>query len=97
MRVLIHITSRHRTLEDLLRYRDEIYQQWQQNQRDYAARYGNSLATYAAALNDDFNGEGEEFAHLMSLLQHLDEELKRRWKETTTESKTQLCPGSNVS
>ena len=64
--------------EDLERRRHEVYQQWQQNQRDYTTRYGDSPANYGSSISDDYNGDGQEFTRLHSLLQEIDAELDRR-------------------
>ena len=75
-----------RTIEELLQDRDEIRRQWEQNQRDYMARYGNSPANYAASINDDY-GDGEEFTRLTLLLHNISAELRQRQSTIDTNLK----------
>lgn len=72
--------------KELKEYRTTIQQQLKENQKRYDTRYSESNSDYAASINDDYNGEGEEFTQLTLLLGQIDCEINRRESDGSAHS-----------
>jgi hypothetical protein len=61
------------TLEKLSNYRKRIKNQLKENEESYNQRFHNFPGDYGTSLNDDYNGDGEEYSKLSNLLMKINE------------------------
>lgn len=66
------------TIDELEEYRRRVNGQWEENRMRYDRRYSDSYSDYATSINDDYNGEGEEFTQLTLLLTEINREIQKR-------------------
>ena len=71
-------------IDELEDYLLMIQGQREKNQERFDKRYSDRKSDYAASINDDYNGEGEEFSELTSLLAKIEREIRKRKSRSST-------------
>jgi hypothetical protein len=66
------------TMKELFNYQEQITRELKENEDRYNQRYPNSTSEYGTRINDDYNGEGDEYSRLTLLLFKIKEEIDRR-------------------
>ena len=65
------------TMKELFNYQEQITRELKENEDRYNHRYPNSTSEYGTSINDDYNGEGDEYLRLTLLLLKIKEEIDR--------------------
>ena len=65
------------TMKELFNYQEQITRELKENEDRYNQRYPNSTSEYGTSINDDYNGEGDEYLRLTLLLLKIKEEIDR--------------------
>jgi hypothetical protein len=65
-------------MKELFNYQEQITRELKENKDRYNQRYPNSTSEYGTRINDDYNGEGDEYSRLTLLLFKIKEEIDRR-------------------
>jgi hypothetical protein len=74
------------TKEELEDYRQITLGELRENEEIYRQRFPNFPSDYGGSIDDDYNGEADEYLRLNNLLLKIDEEIGRRRKEYTVDS-----------
>ena len=72
------------SLEELLEMRARLREQLTENTRAYESRYGSADSGYGASIQDDYNGDGDDYAEFVKALNELEEHLRQRRRQGTT-------------
>lgn len=68
------------SLSELEAYRTKVLDGLKDNEQAYEERYQAFPGDYAASINDDYNGDGDEYTQLNALLARIDKEIRSRRK-----------------
>ena len=66
------------SIEELTEYRKEIMIRLRENEKNHDELYRNFPGDYGFSINDDYNGEGDEYNKLVNIRLKIDEELRTR-------------------
>ena len=69
------------TMEELEVYRKITLDELSENNGRYTRRFPTFPAHYGSSINDDYNGEADDFLRLNQVLLKIDEEIGRRNKK----------------
>ena len=64
------------TIVELEKYREKIQHRIDGNEKRYDKRYTDNDSLYGASINDDYNGDGDEYTELVLLLSKINLEVQ---------------------
>jgi hypothetical protein len=68
------------SIDELIEYRSDIIQQIEENKKRYETRYNIFPADYAASINDEYNGDADDYSRLYSILSDINKEITEKNK-----------------